>query len=166
MEDMADNVVSCVKKYKKTISREGNAVLAQKELLAQAGKADEVDVNKMDSTLEALAKKIKDIRDRVVAIETDVNMNIEDTRSRKRKHESRMDRKSEKRSNLKRKVKNLESDISDCEDQIKKYEKAATELNKHAQKVDEERKQKEEGFFTGIVASVAGLLLVPLTGLC
>lgn len=164
VKQVVNHAVVCVSDYSNTLETEGVAVLAQKQSLAEADRVDQVNVNKMDLTLNAFMTRITAIRHDVISMEGGVHSNIESTRKRRKEHEQEVSRKKEKLTNLKDKIKRLEQKISICEKDGEKYNKAANELDKHAREIDRKAEEQEKMGIFGLVASGVGIVLAPVTG--
>ena len=163
--DIVGNVVTCVNQYGQALSREGSTVIAQQQLLVTTETVSEVNVAKLNTSLHSLTKKIEAIRNEVLSIEKNVNANIEDTRSRRRQHGSRVEEAERKVSQMEKELKDLESEIGSCETDQRNFEQSANELDNHVGNLRREADKKRALGGLGIFAAVMGVIAAPFTGI-
>lgn len=146
------------------MNSKGNAILEQKQDIANAVTPQEVNTKEFSQLLAEFVNHLNTFRLKVIEIQTETHSQFENCRARKRQHESTILNKKASISSLQEKISSEEAEISSCEADIPILKKGAEELESRAHDIAQAAEESEDTGIFGIIAGIAGVVFAPLTG--
>ncbi|KAH3847443.1 hypothetical protein DPMN_089764 [Dreissena polymorpha] len=164
LKQMVSMGTACWRKFKNTMTEEGVVILVQKELLMSAVGPSDVNVRDMQTAFDVICRKLRDVRDDELALQTVVHGLIEFFRGRKKQHDESLASGELSLENIMTQIEDIDLETAMIYSDIETMNQDATRLNQTAGELERQSVKKKDTGIGGIVMSVVGAVLAPITG--
>ncbi|XP_052273468.1 uncharacterized protein LOC127873623 isoform X3 [Dreissena polymorpha] len=164
LNQMVSKGMACCRKFKDTMAEEGAVILFQKELLISAVGPSDVNVRDMQTAFDEICRKLIDVRDDGLAWQTDVHGLIELCRGRIKQDGESLVCGQLSEENILTEIEGIDLETATNYSEVETMNQDATRLDQGARELERQSVKKKDTGIGGIVMSVVGAVLAPITG--